>query len=99
MTESKSDPKIAGEPVLGDTAEGRSQIEALIREDTDFLPRHGPFTESALGRSVAPRQSLSLSHIVEQDHRAVKRITRPIQGFKDFPCAGIILGGVELMHM
>jgi hypothetical protein len=47
--------KIAGEPILGDTAEGRSQIEALIREDTDFLPRHGPFTESALGRSEAPR--------------------------------------------
>jgi putative transposase len=33
------------------------------------------------------------------DHRAVKRITRPIQGFKDFRCALIILGGVELMHM
>jgi transposase-like protein len=97
VTESESYRKIAGEPVLGDTAEGRSQIEALIREDTDFLPRHGPFTESALGRSVAPRQSLS--HIVEQDHRAVKRITRSIQGFKDFRCAGIILGGVELMHM
>jgi hypothetical protein len=47
VTESESYRKIAGEPVLGDTAEGRSQIEALIREDTDFLPRHGPFTESA----------------------------------------------------
>ena len=41
MTESESDPKIAGEPVLGDTAEDRSQIAALIREDTDFLARHG----------------------------------------------------------
>jgi putative transposase len=32
-------------------------------------------------------------------HRAVKRIKRPIQGFKDFRCARITLGGVELMHM
>ena len=37
-------------------------------------------------------------NIVEQDHRAVKRITRPIQGFKSFRCARIILGGIEIMH-
>ena len=48
---------------------------------------------------VVIRQCRYLNNIVEQDHRAVKRITRPIQGFKDFRCAGIILGGVELMHM
>jgi putative transposase len=45
------------------------------------------------------RQCKYLNNIVEQVHRAVKRITRPIQGFKDFRCARIILGGVELMHM
>jgi putative transposase len=43
---------------------------------------------------VVIRQCKYLNNIVEQDHRAVKRITRPIQGFKDFPCARIILGGV-----
>jgi putative transposase len=48
---------------------------------------------------VVIRQCKYLNNIVEQDHRAVKRITRPIQGFKDFRCARIILGGVELMHM
>jgi transposase-like protein len=36
---------------------------------------------------------------VEQDHRAIKRIVRPMLGFKDFRCARIILGGIELMHM
>ena len=45
------------------------------------------------------RQCKYLNNIVEQDRRAVKRITRPKQGFKDFRCARIILGGVELMHM
>ncbi len=45
------------------------------------------------------RQCKYLNNIVEQNHRAVKRIIRPIQGFKDFRCARIILSGVELMHM
>jgi putative transposase len=37
--------------------------------------------------------------VVEQDHRAIKRITRPMLGFKDFRCARIILSGIEVMHM
>ena len=48
--------------------------------------------------SVVIRQCKYLNNIVEQDHRAIKRITRPIQGFKSFRCARIILGGIEIMH-
>jgi transposase-like protein len=33
------------------------------------------------------------------DHRAVKRIIRPMLGFKSFRCARVILGGLEIMHM
>jgi hypothetical protein len=51
------------------------------------------------GTKVVIRQCKYLNNIVEQDHRAVKRIARPIQGFEEFRCARIILGGVELMHM
>ena len=51
------------------------------------------------GTKVVIRQCKYLNNIVEQDHRAVKRITRPIQGFKDFRCARIILSGIEIMHM
>ncbi|MDH6153450.1 MULTISPECIES: IS6 family transposase [Paraburkholderia] len=40
-----------------------------------------------------------LNNIVEQDHRAIKRRTRPMMGFKDFRCARIILSGIETMHM
>jgi putative transposase len=36
---------------------------------------------------------------VEQDHRAVKRVTRPMLGFKSFEAAQNTLAGVELMHM
>lgn len=45
------------------------------------------------------RQNKYLNNIVEQDHRAVKRIVKPMMGFKSFRCARIILSGIELMHM
>ncbi|MBB4513906.1 transposase-like protein [Paraburkholderia fungorum] len=32
-----------------------------------------------------------LNTIVEQDHRAIKRVISPMIGFKDFRCAGVIL--------
>ena len=40
-----------------------------------------------------------LSNIVEQDHQAVKRLTRPMLGFKSFWSAATTLAGIELMHM
>ncbi|MEM5373041.1 IS6 family transposase [Paraburkholderia azotifigens] len=45
------------------------------------------------------RRSKYLNNIVEQDHRAIKRRTRPMLGFKKFRCAHILLGGIEVMHM
>ncbi|KVN30525.1 integrase [Burkholderia ubonensis] len=45
------------------------------------------------------RQQKYLNNIVEQDHRAIKRRTRPMMGFKEFHCARILLGGIEVMHM
>lgn len=53
------------------------------------------------GRDVplVVRQVKYLNNIVEQDHRAIKRVTRPMLNFKSFRCAGWVLAGVELMHM
>jgi len=45
------------------------------------------------------RQCKYLNNIVEQDHRAIKRITKPMLGFKDFRCARIILSGIEVNGM
>jgi putative transposase len=45
------------------------------------------------------RQSKYLNNLVDQDHRAIKRRTRPMLGFKTFRCAGILLAGIENMHM
>ena len=51
------------------------------------------------GTTIAIRQVKYLNNIVEQDHRAVKRVTRPMLGFKAFDAAQGTLAGVELMHM
>jgi transposase-like protein len=45
------------------------------------------------------RQVKYLNNVVEQDHRSIKRIVKPMMGFKDFCCARIILSGIEVMHM
>jgi len=51
------------------------------------------------GAAMAIRKIRYLNNVVEQDHRAVKRITRPMLGFKSFEAAQSTLAGVELMHM
>jgi putative transposase len=48
---------------------------------------------------IEVRQLKYLNNIVEQDHRAIKRIIKPMMGFKDFRCARIILSGIEVMNM
>ena len=45
------------------------------------------------------RQSKYLNNIIEQDHRAIKLIARPMLGFKSFRCASILIAGIETMHM
>ena len=51
------------------------------------------------GTNIIIRQVKYLNNIVEQDHRAVKRVTRPMLGFKSFDAAHNTLVGIELMHM
>jgi putative transposase len=48
---------------------------------------------------IVVRQVKHLNNIVEQDHRAVKRVTRPMCNFKSFRPARNVLAGTELMHM
>jgi len=51
------------------------------------------------GTAIEIRQMKYLNNIVEQDHRGVKRVTRPMLGFKAFAAAQDTLVGIELMHM
>jgi len=53
------------------------------------------------GRAVPVllRQVKYLNNIVEQDHRAIKRVIRPMLNFKSFRSASSVLAGIELIHM
>lgn len=48
---------------------------------------------------ILMRQNKYFNNIVEQDHRAAKRITGPMLGFKSFWGARLLIGGIETMHM
>ncbi|MDO8776692.1 MAG: IS6 family transposase [Burkholderiaceae bacterium] len=48
---------------------------------------------------IVVRQVKYLNNIVEQDHRAVKRVTKPMRNFKSFQAAKCVLAGIELMPM
>ncbi len=58
------------------TIDGSEANEAAIRGYNE-----------AHGTAIILRQVKYLNHLVEQDHRAVKRITRPMLGFKSFDAA------------
>jgi putative transposase len=53
----------------------------------------------AHGTAIIIRQVKYLNNVVEQDHRGVKQVTRPMLGFKSFAAAQSTLVGIELMHM
>jgi len=45
------------------------------------------------------RQIKYLNNIVEQEHRFIKKITKPMKGFKSFESAQATISGIELHHM
>jgi putative transposase len=49
--------------------------------------------------NIEIRQVKYLNNIVEQDHRAIKRIVKGMLGFKSFNTASITLNGIEMVRM
>ena len=45
------------------------------------------------------RQRKYLNNLIEQDHRTIKRIVKPMMGFKSFNTARRTLRGIEAMNM
>ena len=50
-------------------------------------------------QQITARQIKYLNNSIEQDHRGIKRIVKPMLGFKNFVCANATLAGIELYHM
>jgi putative transposase len=57
------------------------------------------FMLGGLFLQIKVRQIKYLNNIVEQDHRFIKKITKPMKGFKTFHSAQATLSGIELHHM
>jgi len=70
------------------TTDGSEANEAAIKRYNEAYDTH-----------IIIRQVTYLNNVIEQDHRAVKRVTRPMLGFKTFAAAQDTLVGIELMHM
>ena len=70
------------------TIDGSEANEAAIKSYND---EHGT--------AIEIRQIKYLNNMEEQDHRGVKRVTRPMLGFKSFTAAQDTIVGIELMHM
>jgi transposase-like protein len=68
------------------TIDGSEANEAAIKRDN-----------AAHGTAIIIRQVKYLTNMVEQDHRGVKRVTRPMLGFKSFDAAQSTLAGIELL--
>ena len=50
-------------------------------------------------KKIVVRQTKYLNNIIEQDHRFIKKRTRPMLGFKSFHSAKITLAGIENVRM
>jgi putative transposase len=70
------------------TVDRSAANEAAIKRDNE-----------GYGITIDIRQIKYLNNIVEQDHRGVKRVTRPMLGFTSFEAAQATLVGIELMRM
>jgi transposase, IS6 family len=72
--------------------------------NVDKNPAYPPAVEqlqadSSLPRRTKLRQVKYLNNIVEQDHRFIKRLTKPGMGFQSFNTARLTLRGFEAMNM
>jgi putative transposase len=71
---------------------GSPKAVTIDKSGSDLAALHAVNAERETPIKV--RQVKYLNNIVEPDRRAIKRITRPMQGFKDFDCARVILSGI-----
>jgi transposase-like protein len=70
--------------------------EAILSCDTIDRLQNG--THRKL-KPIRIRQSQYLNNRIEQDHLAIKCRVRSMLGFKAMASAGVILGGIEMVHM
>jgi IS6 family transposase len=79
-----------------------NQIPIVITVDKN--PAYPPAVNELKNDRILPqnvnlRQIKYFNNIVEQDHRSIKRIVRPMLGFQSISTAIKTIKGIEIMHM
>ena len=79
-----------------------NQIPRVITVDKN--PAYPPAVNELKNDRILPqnvnlRQIKYLNNMVEQDHRSIKRIVRPMLGFQSISTAIKTIKGIEIMHM
>jgi putative transposase len=76
---------------------GLPEKVTIDKGDANTAAIHGVNADACI--DIELRQSKYLNNIVEQVHRAVKRITAPMLGFKSFWSAQKLIAAIETTHM
>ncbi len=78
----------------------RNSKPSIINIDKSGANTAGIIRYNKLKRKrIKIRRCKYLNNIIEQDHRFIKRITRPMLGFKSVLSASITLAGIEVVRM
>ena len=95
-------------PETRDHAAARACFERTIglhhEPDKIVIDKSGATTAAIVsiqadsGLIIALRQSKYLNNVIEQHHRAINRVTRPMPELKPFHCAKIIIARIATMH-
>ncbi|HEY9599333.1 MAG TPA: IS6 family transposase [Allocoleopsis sp.] len=102
MLSAKRDSKAAERFFRKVLKAGHTQIPRVINVDKNAaypVAIDALKAEETIAGAMELRQNKYLNNIVEQDHRHIKRIVRPMMGLKTFNSARRILRGIEAMNM
>jgi transposase-like protein len=92
---------VAAKAFFRKAVEGERRAPLTIIQD-GYAASHRAVRElkadGSLPSDTKLRSSKYLNHLIEQDHRGLKRRIAVMLGFKAFRHAAITIGGIELMH-
>jgi transposase, IS6 family len=102
MLSAKRDRKAAKrffKKALGSNHNQAPRVITVDKNPAYPIAIHELKNDRILPKNVGLRQIKYLNNIIEQDHRPIKWIVRPMLGFQSFHTATKTLKGVEIMHM
>jgi transposase, IS6 family len=102
MLSAKRDRKAAKrffKKALGSNHNQTPRVITVDKNPAYPIAIHELKNDRILPQNVNLRQIKYLNNIVEQDHRSIKRIVRPMLGFQSFHTAVKTLKGIETMNM